>query len=137
MLAALGGCTWEWRKRRQRQRTVETSPATAAETTLQVLRHEGERFRPADVPVVPAAAWLSQLIRHYVQEEYGALALMLTTTELQDLLRGKRCGPELFDILVRCDALKYQAPSAASAEEQQLWWEAMTLFEKLEQGTSR
>lgn len=136
LLAALGGCTWEWHKRRQRHRTVETAPAAVASTTLQVLCHEGERFRPIDVPTVPASVRLSQLIRHYVQQEYGALALMLTTTELQDLLQGKSCGPELYDLLVRCDALKYQAPSAANPEEQQLWWEAMTLFEKLEQGTS-
>ncbi|WP_218673684.1 hypothetical protein, partial [Candidatus Entotheonella palauensis] len=134
LLVAFGGCVWEWQKRRQRHRAVETAPATIAATTLQALRHEGERFRPIDVPIAPAAVRLSQLIRNYVQEEYGALALMLTTTELQDLLRDQPCGPELFDLLVRCDALKYQAPSAAQAEEQQLWWEAMTLFEKLEQG---
>lgn len=61
---------------------------------------------------------------------------MLTTAELQDLLHDTRCGPELFDILVRCDNLQYQAPSDANAEEQQLWWEAIALFEKLQPGVA-
>jgi hypothetical protein len=132
-LVALGGCGWEWR---QRQRYAMPDVLGVAETTLQVLRHEGERFRASAVPTVPAAARLSQLIRHYVQEDYGVFALTLTTAELRDSLRDKRCGPELFDLLVRCDDLKYQAPSSAYAEEQQLWWDAMTLFEKLQQEAS-
>ena len=136
LLVALGGGGWEWRQRRQRQRRAMPDAPGVAETTLQMLRHEGERFRAFAVPTVPAAARLSQLIRHYVQEDHGVFALTLTTAELRDSLRDKRCGPELFDLLVRCDDLKYQAPSSAYAEEQQLWWDAMTLFEKLQQEAS-
>lgn len=135
VLVALGGCVWDWQQRRQRHDIVVMNPAAAA-TTLQTLHREGERFRPVDIPPVPAAARLSQLIRHYVQEEYGVSTPMLTTTELLDLLHDKPGGPELSDILVRCDDLKYQAPFAANAEEQQLWWEAITWFEKVEQGAA-
>ncbi len=71
VLIALGGCAWEWRKGQQRRCAALTVTATVAETTLQTLRHEGERFYPAELTVVPAAARLSQLLRHYIQEANG------------------------------------------------------------------
>ena len=56
LLVALAGGSWEWRRHRQRQRTAVMATATVAETTLQVLRHESERFRPSDGSTVPAAS---------------------------------------------------------------------------------
>ena len=128
-LIVLGSWAWGWR---QQRRMEMTSSTRIAATTLQTLRLEGERFRPIDIPAIPAAMRLHQLIRDYVQEVYALPALTLTTAELQQALSDTPYGPALCDLLARCDHLTYQAPSSIDAEEQQLWWEAITLFEKLQ-----
>ncbi len=136
LVTALSGWYREWQRRQGRRRQTADAAPTLAEVTLHQLRQESETFRSTEAPASPSGSQLSHIIRHYLQAQYALPALTLTTAELTEPLHDMPDGPELLDILKRCDDLTYQAPTSSSAEEQQLWWEAMTLFEKLPQGAS-
>jgi hypothetical protein len=71
-------------------------------------------------------------MRLYLHQAYGVSAKSLTTREMTALLHDKPLGKEILDILDRCDALKYEPPSNSQEDERQVWWEAMTVFEKLQ-----
>jgi hypothetical protein len=64
---------------------------------------------------------------------YAVSASTLTTTELGRLLSDQAFGKDILHLLARCDLVKYEASSASLADAQQLWWETLTVFEKLQQ----
>jgi hypothetical protein len=76
---------------------------------------------------------LQILLRQYIQAVYAVSANTLTTTEVGCLLSDQPFGKDILDLLARCDLVKYEASSASLSDVQQLWWEALTVFEKLQQ----
>jgi hypothetical protein len=133
LLVLLSAGSWYWQWYHRRRRYVETVQAlpSAAERTLTILRQEGAAFRPVVATPPPGAERLSNIIRQHLHEGMGISAASLTSPELASRLQGQRLGKELLQLLERCDAVKYQEPSYSQIEEWQLWWEAITLFEKL------
>jgi hypothetical protein len=135
LLTAVCGWLWEWRRHCLHQRAQQSTPPSAVDTALQALRQHGFA-RPLDEPVVPVALRLSQIIRKYLQDAFALPAFALTTTELASCLDHQPLVQELLYILTRCDTLKYQQSGGSPAEERQLWWEALALFEKLHRADS-
>ena len=130
LLAGLGGGYQAWR--RQRHRAAPSGSLTPADNALFALRQAGVALSPTAPPAFPEVARLSHLLRQYLYDAFGVPAGPLTTTELAAVLPDKPFYKDILYALERCDALKYQAPTAADAEERHLWWETMTLFEKLQ-----
>jgi hypothetical protein len=132
LLTALGGGCRAWHQRWQRHRVAQAAALTPASTALEALRQEGAVWYPTTASVFPGAARLSHLLRQYLHDAYGIPASTLTTAEVAAMLHDKPFYKDILYALERCDALRYQAPVATGVEEQHLWWEAMTLFEKLQ-----
>ena len=132
LLIALGGGYREWHRARQRRQACHAASLTPTNTTLAVLRQESAAWYPAAEPGFPGVIRLHHLLRQYLHDTLGRPANTLTTTELAVMLPDKPFYKDLLYLLERCDTLKYQAPTDTNTEERQLWWEAMTLFEKLQ-----
>jgi hypothetical protein len=131
LLAAIGAGSRQWyhlRKNRQASGPAYQSPA---ESILEILRLEGATLRHIAEVALPGVEHLQHLIRQYLGTTHGVSASTLTTSELRDLLHESPYGKELSDLLARCDTIKYESPSASRADARQLWWEAITVFEKL------
>lgn len=133
LLTSMSGLVWHWRQHRRQRRVTFMAALSPAARTLAILRQEGMALRSATALPAPGAEQLSEVIRQYLHEALGVPARTLTHTELASLLQDKPLGTEILYLLERCDALKYQAPACAQDEEGSLWWEAMTLFEKLQE----
>jgi hypothetical protein len=132
LCAATGARGREWYRHRQLCRTVPSCTPTPAEHILAILRQEGAALHPIVESVFPGVGRLSYLVRQYLHDALGVAASTLTTTELAALIHDKPFCQDLLSILERCDALKYQTPDWSQTEARQLWWEALTLFEKLQ-----
>jgi hypothetical protein len=130
LLVVMAGSGRQWyvgRKYRQASRDAHLSPAAA---TLEVLRQEQGGLREA---LFPGVDGLQHLLRQYIQAVSAVSASTLTTTELGLLLSNQPCGQEILSLLERCDLAKYDSPSESLSDTRQLWWEALMLFEKLQQ----
>jgi hypothetical protein len=127
--------SWCWHRYQYRQLCTEAAPAnpSPAECTLAILRQEGTAFRPVVEAPSPGAERLSDIIRQHLHDGLGISARVLTNSELVPLLQDQLLGKELLRLLERCDTLKYQESLWSQTEERQLWWEAITLFEKLQE----
>jgi hypothetical protein len=136
LLIALGGGGREWHRARRRRRTCQAASLTPASTTLAVLRQESAAWYPATEAGFPGMIRLHHLLRQYLHDTLGIPANTLTTTELAVVLHDKPFYKDILDLFERCDTLKYQAPTDTSAEERQLWWDAMTLFERLQKAVA-
>ncbi len=133
-LAGSSGWWRQWRRAvRQRKPHAEMAPDPLA-STLQTLRQEGHFDCPHDQAAFPWAERLADILRHHVDAILPLPVASLTTAELATHLESRPGGSELLYLLERCDALKYQLPCDSQAEAQQLWWEALALFEKFHQG---
>jgi hypothetical protein len=132
LLLAIGGGGREWYRARQCRRACQAAALSPASTTLAVLRQASAAWYPSAEPGLPGASRLHQLLRQYLHDALDLPASTLTTTELAVVLHNKPFYKDILYLLERCDTLKYQVPIDTSAAEQQLWWEAMTLFEKLQ-----
>jgi hypothetical protein len=131
LVLSTGSWCWQWYQRcRQQAAAVQTNPS-ATEHTLAILRQEGAALRPVLATPPPGAERLSDIMRQYLHAGLGFSAASLTSSELASLLQEQPLGKELLQLLERCDAVKYQEPLCSQTEERQLWWEAITLFEKL------
>jgi hypothetical protein len=137
LLVSFVGWGCEWWKRWQQRNTPRVRSLTAADRALHALQHEEALFfRPAMEPSLSVGARMDQILREYLHGEFGIPAFTWTTAELTAYLNGTPLSQELLFILEQCDTLKYAPPSASLAEERELWWEAMTLFQKLQEGAS-
>jgi hypothetical protein len=132
LCAATGAWGREWYRHLQLRQTVPSSTPTPAEQTLAILRQEGAALHPVVEPVFPGVGRLSYLVRQYLHDDLGVPARTLTTTELAALLQDTPFCQDLLSILERCDTLTYQTPDLFQPEARQLWWEALTVFEKLQ-----
>jgi hypothetical protein len=132
LLCATGAGGRQWYLARAYQQVCRGTVLSPAASTLEILRQEGIAFRPITEAVCPDVERLQGLIRHYLYTTYAVSANTLTTTELGAFLHDKPCGKEMLDILERCDTVKYEPPPAARTDERQLWWETITVFEKLQ-----
>jgi hypothetical protein len=132
LLIAIGGGGREWHRARQHRRACRAAALTPTNMILAVLRQESDAWYPAAEPGLPGVIRLHHLLRQYLHDALGLPANTLTTTELAVVLYNKPFYKDILYLLERCDTLKYQAPTDTSVEERQLWWEAMTLFEKLQ-----
>lgn len=132
LLAALGGGCREWHQHWQCHRTAQAAAFTPADTALGALRQEGAVWYPTAESAFPGTARLSHLLRQYLHDTCGIPASTLTTTELATALHDRPLYKDILYALERCDTLRYQAPDAAGVEERHLWWETITLFEKLQ-----
>jgi hypothetical protein len=132
LMAAVWVGSSQWyhhRKTHQESGATYQSPAALA---LEVLQQEGAALRPMAEAALPGVERLQYLIRQYISATYALPASTLTTTELVACLQEQPYGEALGDLLERCDTVKYDAPTACQAEAWQLWWEATTVFEKLQ-----
>jgi hypothetical protein len=77
-------------------------------------------------------ARLEHILREYVQAIYQVPAFTLTTSELATQLGGTSQAQDIVRLLQQCEALKYQSPLVPPAVERALWWNTITLFEKLQ-----
>jgi hypothetical protein len=133
LLIVMGGSGRQWyvsRKCRQTARQADLSPVAAA---LEVLRQEGVALHPVTEAPCAGVERLQLLLRQYIQAVYAVSASTLTTTELGRLLSDQPFGKDILNLLARCDLVKYEASSVSLADAQQLWWEALMVFEKLQQ----
>jgi hypothetical protein len=133
LLLVVGGSGRQWyasRKCRQTSGQANLSPVAA---TLEVLRQEGGALRPVTASPCAGVERLQLLLRQYIQAVYAVSASTLTTTEVGSLLSDQPFGKDILHLLARCDLVKYEAPSVSLSDVQQLWWEALTVFEKLQQ----
>jgi hypothetical protein len=133
LLLVMGRSGRQWyvsRKCRQASRQTNLSPVAA---TLEALRQEGVALRPMPDAPFPGVERLQSLLRQYIQAVYAVSASTLTTTELGRLLSDQPFVKDILNVLARCDLVKYDVPSASPSEARQLWWEALTVFEKLQQ----
>jgi hypothetical protein len=134
LCTALGSWGWQWYQRHWQAQPVETSCDTPALRTLAILRQEGAILNPPPTTSPPNAERLSEIIRQHLSTVLDVPLRSLTSSELAPLLVHQALGQELLQLLQRCEALKYQEPTWLQNEERQLWWEAFTLFEKLQEG---
>ena len=126
-----GGRLWYVsRKYRQASRQANLSPVAA---TLEVLRQEGVALRSMTDSPCPDVERLQLLLRQYIEAVCAVSASTLTTTELGLLLSDHPFGKEILNVLACCDLVKYDSPAASLADVRQLWWETLTVFEKLQQ----
>jgi hypothetical protein len=132
LMAAIGAGSTYWYRHRKNHQAAGAVPQSPAESTLHSLHQEGAVLRPMAEAALPGVERLQYLLRQYVHATYGLSASTLTTTELEALLHEQPYGKELGDLLERCDTLKYEAPAGCQADAWQLWWEAITVFEKLQ-----
>ena len=132
LLCATGAGGRQWYLARASHQAGQSAALSPAAATLEHLHQEARAFRPIMEAVCPGVERLQELIRHYLYMTYAISANTLTTIELGAFLHDKACGKEMLDILERCDTVKYEPPSAAQTDERQLWWEAITVFEKLQ-----
>ena len=133
LLVVMAGSGRQWyvrRKDRQASRDAHLSPAAA---TLEVLRQAQGGLRPVTAALFPGVEGLQHLLRQYIQTVYAVSANTLTTAELGLLLSDQPWGQEILNLLARCDLVKYDCPSESLSDARQLWWEALTIFEKLQQ----
>jgi hypothetical protein len=132
LLCATGAGGRRWYLARAYHRACGGAALSPAASTLETLRQEEMACRPMTEAVWPGVERLQELIRHYLHATYTISAHTLTTTELGAFLHDKPCGKELLDLLERCDSVKYEPPLAAHTDERQLWWETISVFEKLQ-----
>jgi hypothetical protein len=132
LLYATGAGARQWYLARASHQACRGAALSPAAATLESLHQEGRVFRPMMEAVCPGVERLQELIRHYLYTTHAISANTLTTTELGVFLHDKPCGKELLAILERCDTVKYEPPLAAQMDERQLWWETITVFEKLQ-----
>jgi hypothetical protein len=123
----------EWYAVLQQRRSPAAMPLTGTEEALQHLHQEGaDLFRPRPQAMLSAGGRLGDIIRTYLQTTYQVPAYTRTPAQLAATLNGAPGAQDLLQVLERCEALKYQQPSATSrATEQELWGYTVTLFETL------
>ena len=131
LMTAMGAGSRQWYRARKNRQASGPAYQSPAESTLETLRQEGATLRLIAEAALPGVEHLQHLIRQYLGTIYGVSTSTLTTSELAGLLHEAPYGKELSDLLARCDTLKYEAPAAGQADARQLWWEAITVFEKL------
>jgi hypothetical protein len=133
MLLAVAGWGREWYAVLQQRRSPAAMPLTGTEEALQHLHQEGaDLFRPRPQAMLSAGGRLGDIIRTYLQTTYQVPAYTRTPAQLAATLNGAPGAQDLLQVLERCEALKYQQPSATSrATEQELWGYTVTLFETL------
>ena len=108
-------------------------PYTVTRNVLQTLRNEATvLFRAPEGVASLVGARLEHVLREYVQTIYQVPAFTLTTSELATQLNGAAQAQDIVGLLQQCEALKYQSPSVPPAVERELWWNTITLFEKLQ-----
>jgi hypothetical protein len=132
LLISVGIGSRQWYVSRKYARSSRRTVLSPAAATLETLRQEGVALRPISDTAFPGVERLQELIRLYIHQAYGISAKSLTTREMTALLHDKALGKDILDILDRCDALKYEPPSHSQEDVRQLWWETMTVFEKLQ-----
>jgi hypothetical protein len=133
VLTAAGGWGWErftiWQRRRGRVR----HPRTVTRQVLETLHNEATvLFRAPEGVASLVGARLEHILREYVQTIYQVPAFTLTTSELATQLGGISQAQDILRLLQQCEALKYQSPSVPPAVEREIWWNTITLFEKLQ-----
>ncbi len=128
----VGAIGRQWYQRWQQQQKPCQEECSAVEQTLRILQHEVALLRPREGPSLPLR--LGHLMREFLQAEYGVPAFAMTSQELANHLPDTPWRQELLALLRRCDCYKYQPPTASEAEEQELLWDTLLLFEKLQQG---
>jgi hypothetical protein len=133
LLAACGSGLVQWRRYRARYHASLAQRVSPLEQAMATLRQEGRALQPVDALALPVVTRFSQIVRQYLQHAYGVSAFTSTCAELAVLLHDRVLGPELVFILERCDAFKYDPYTNSPGEERQLWWETITLFEKLQE----
>ncbi|GIX49018.1 MAG: hypothetical protein KatS3mg131_3229 [Candidatus Tectimicrobiota bacterium] len=135
LLGTAGGqLGWRWWRRRRQQ--AEYQEPTPLEKTLQRLQQEVAALRPPPVSPLPLSTRLGDLLREFLQAAYGVPAFALTPSELAARLPATPACQKLIDLLQQCDGLKYRQPGSSEPDAQGLLWEALLVFEKLQQGRS-
>jgi hypothetical protein len=133
VLTATGGWAWEQFTSWQRRRRGVVHPPTVTRQVLQTLRHEATvLFSAPEGAASLVGARLEHILREYVQAIYQVPAFTLTTSELATQLGGTSQAQDIVRLLQQCEALKYQSPLVPPAVERALWWNTITLFEKLQ-----
>jgi hypothetical protein len=132
LMAAVWVGSSQWYRHRKKHQESGAAYQSPAELTLVTLQQEGVALRPMAEAALPGVERLQYLIRQYISATYALPASTLTTTEIVELLQGQPYGKELCDLLERCDTVKYDAPTDCQTDAWQLWWEASTVFEKIQ-----
>jgi hypothetical protein len=133
VLTAAGGWGWEQFTIWQQRRGKVVHPHTVTNQAIQTLRNEAAvLFRAPEGVASLVGARLDHILREYVQTIYQVPAFTLTTSELATQLNGAAQAQDIVRLLQQCETLKYQSPSVPPAVERELWWNTITLFEKLQ-----
>jgi hypothetical protein len=134
LLTAVGGWGWEGYRAWQRRRVLAARTPTPAERALQALQRDATAlFCLPKGPPPSIGVTLDHIIRTYLHAAHQVPAFTLTPAELALHLEGIPSAQNLLHLIERCAALKYQPPAASLTAEQTLWWDAIALFEHLQQ----
>jgi hypothetical protein len=76
-VAAIGIALWLWRRRKPTAATATIAPPTASEIALAAL----QRLRQENPPVEEFYTWLSDIVRQYIEGQFGLHAPERTTEE--------------------------------------------------------
>jgi hypothetical protein len=103
-LAAVAACVWWWQRRKQTAATKTFAPLTAFEIAIRAL----QRLREQDPPVEQFYTRLSDIIRHYIEGQFGLRAPDRTTEEfLAEATLPVEHMRSLEDFLREADLVKF------------------------------